>query len=64
MYMYPSTRMLARSQAPHTFTYISFGYDMLTMAHRRPERFIVPWYSSDYLISYFPPYNSTAVLPA
>jgi hypothetical protein len=28
MYMYRSTRMLARSQAPHTFTYISFGYDI------------------------------------
>ena len=34
MYMYPSTRMLARSQAPHTFTYISFGYDMLTTARK------------------------------
>ena len=30
MYMYPSTRMLARSQAPHTFTYISLGYVITT----------------------------------
>ena len=34
MYMYPSTRMLARSRVPHTFTYISFGYDTRDTATR------------------------------
>ena len=34
MYMYPSTLMLAHSRVPHTFTYISFGYDMLTAARQ------------------------------
>ena len=34
MYMYPSTRMLTRSRVPHAFTYISFGYDMLTAARK------------------------------
>jgi hypothetical protein len=26
--------MLAHSRVPHTFTYISFGYDMLTAARK------------------------------
>jgi hypothetical protein len=51
MYMYPSTRMLAHSRVPHTFTYISFGYDMLTAA-RKGTSYL--WYSSDYHISYIP----------
>ena len=68
MYMYPSTRTLARSQAPRTFTYIHISFsDMIRDMLTATERYIVPWYSSDYLISYPPPYavehytHSTAV---
>jgi hypothetical protein len=63
MYMYPSTRMLARSQAPHTFTFISFGYDMLTAA-RKGTSYLGTASTTLFSISHVQQYEKIPELPA